>query len=183
MKLFIKLLLLLTVLGLAAPFVIKDDHGRPLLSLHDLQTHQGGFKQSILQTKAQFHAFMKKMRTATNPATQAPTAEPEDSSLTYVYTWQDTQGQWQFSDQAPAHTQAEILTLNPNENILPSTKQPSSARKVSSTLTTAPTETITQADTRVIPGLPTLEQAKKVFEDAKKVQGLSNQHIRELESY
>lgn len=175
----------LTVLGLVAPFILKDDSGRPLLNLHDLQAHQGAFKQSILQTRDWLSALLKKAETQVSQ-TQQQTQEhkSEQSSSNQVYKWRDEQGQWQFSDQAPAHTQAEMLTFNPNENILPATSPTSSANKNTPTHNAEPTESIKKTDTSsLIPGLPTLEQAKKIMEDAKKVQGLSDQHAKELEKY
>lgn len=175
----------LTVSGLVAPFIFKDDSGRPLLSLHDVQAHQGDFKQSILQTQAWFSTLLKKIETpASQTKHQTQDHRTEQPSSNQVYKWRDEQGQWQFSDQAPAHAQAEILTFNPNENILPSIRPASSANKETSTHNPAPAESLKKTDTNnLIPGLPTLEQAKKVMEDARKVQGISDQHARELEKY
>lgn len=80
MKLFIKLLLLMVVLALAAPFFMKKPDGSPMLTLSALGLSALGNKVSDSLPAAQSEAVLPK------------TAE--------VYRWQDEKGVWHYSDRA-----------------------------------------------------------------------------------
>ena len=109
MGLFIKILLLLLVLALAAPFVIKGPDGQPLLTLGDIQKPGGlsAWVQSIPQIATTLQGDMDKK-------SSAPV-----KGRTQAYTWQDEQGNVHYSNIAPTKAASvETIQVNPNVNII-----------------------------------------------------------------
>lgn len=78
MKLFIKLLLFVVVLALAAPFFMKKPDGTPMLTLQSLGLGAVSNKVSVV----------------------LPDSRPELPKTAEVYRWQDENGTWHYSDKA-----------------------------------------------------------------------------------
>ena len=57
---------------------------------------------------------------ASNKVKSSLPTEPPANVKTKVYKWQDAQGRWQFSNEAPkTHTKVSTRTYNSNENVIP----------------------------------------------------------------
>lgn len=93
MKLFIKLLMFLVVLALAAPFFMKKPDGSPMLTLQSI-----GLKSVVDKVDAVKH-------------------EVSVPKTAQVYRWQDEKGVWHYSDQAQT-TAAEKHQVNISQNRL-----------------------------------------------------------------
>lgn len=93
MKLFIKLLMFLVVLALAAPFFMKKPDGSPMLTLQSI-----GLKSVVDKVDAVKH-------------------EVSAPKTAQVYRWQDEKGVWHYSDQAQTAT-AEKHQVNISQNRL-----------------------------------------------------------------
>lgn len=93
MKLFIKLLMFLVVLALAAPFFMKKPDGSPMLTLQSI-----GLKSVVDKVDAVKH-------------------EVSVPKTAQVYRWQDEKGVWHYSDQAQTAA-AEKHQVNISQNRL-----------------------------------------------------------------
>ncbi len=94
MKLFVKLLVLLLIAAMAGPFFIKGPDGRPLMTWNDVKQKIGNWSSS------------------------GGSARP--GSPVEVHRWQDEDGQWHYSDEAPTQG-GEVITVDPNVNVIQST--------------------------------------------------------------
>ncbi len=94
MKLFVKLLVLLLIAAMAGPFFIKGPDGRPIMSWSDVKQKFGNWSGSGGSTKP--------------------------GSPVEVHRWQDEDGQWHYSDEAPGQD-SEVITVDPNVNVIQST--------------------------------------------------------------
>ena len=94
MKLFVKLLVLLLILALAGPFFMRGPDGQPLMRLSDVTQRIKSWMSS------------------------GPSAKP--GSPVKVHKWQDENGQWHYSDAAPAQN-SEVITVDPNVNVIQAT--------------------------------------------------------------
>jgi len=97
MKLFVKILVLLLILAMAGPFFMRGPDGQPLMRLGDVTQR--------------LKAWMNK----------APSVKPGDK--VELHKWQDENGQWHYSDAAPSQG-SEIITVDPNVNVIQATKVP-----------------------------------------------------------
>lgn len=89
MKIFVKLMLLVLVGALAAPFILKGPDGRPLMQLSDLN----------------FGDF------------ELPSFGGKNADTTTVHKWQDENGEWHYSTEAPKQD-SETLEIDPNVNVM-----------------------------------------------------------------
>lgn len=96
MKLFIKLLLFVVVLALAAPFFMKKPDGTPMLTLQSLGLGAVSNKVSAV----------------------LPDSRPELPKTAEVYRWQDEKGAWHYSDKAQTPA-AQKHQLQISQNRLP----------------------------------------------------------------
>lgn len=94
MKLFVKLMILVLILAMAGPFFLRGPDGRPLMQVSDITQK---FKSWMSSTKA------------------APSG-----GEVRVHKWQDENGQWHYSDEAP-QTDSETISIDPNTNVIQST--------------------------------------------------------------
>jgi hypothetical protein len=109
MGLFIKLLLLLVIMALAAPFVLKGPDGQPLMTLDDIGKPDSlsGLADSIGQQ-------------VSNPfADEAHKATSSKEQKSQVYSWRDEQGNVHYSNIAPKESASvKTIRLDPNRNII-----------------------------------------------------------------
>ncbi|WP_086479801.1 DUF4124 domain-containing protein [Oceanospirillum sanctuarii] len=112
MKLIIKLLLILVIGAVAAPLFIKGPDGQPLMQVSDL-----------IPAEVLPETLVKTLGISPSSTTSQTSSPPSSStqSGSAIYRWQDDNGQWHYSDKAPAHTQSESVTLQP-VNTVPALK-------------------------------------------------------------
>ncbi|MBL4607823.1 MAG: hypothetical protein JKY01_08355 [Pseudomonadales bacterium] len=170
MKLFIKFILFLVVLAVAAPFIMKRPDGRPLLTISDITSGDSAIIKSFNTLTSFFRS----------PKDGLPNGEP---SLTTVHKWQDKEGLWHYSDQQPTSTTSQILAINPNQNILEMNDKKLLKILKGEKEETASTTQDLEPPKNMIPGLPSIEQAKKAMDNAKAVQGLLDNHYKQIEKY
>jgi len=170
MGLFIKILLLLVVLALALPFVLKDEQGEPLMTVSDLKQPDMGLG-----------GLVERMPELTNPMTDKPLmAEPETkpAKKTKIYSWEDAQGNTHFSNEPPPENQqARLIEINPNINVMPSTKIPEAKQKTASK-SVAGREPLSGPDGPA--SIYTPEQVDKLIEDARALEGTSQERYEDI---
>lgn len=96
MKLFAKLMIFVLVAAMAGPFIIRGPDGRPLMQLSDVTQRFKGWMNS------------------------SGSSSPSPGGNVEVHKWQDENGQWHYSDAAPA-AKSETISINPNTNVIQST--------------------------------------------------------------
>jgi hypothetical protein len=112
MKLFIKLMLLVVVAAVAAPFFISGRDGRPILSLDRLRAPHSS-APDIGNTEDSL--------TENVDETDEVSGKPVE-----VFKWQDENGAWHFSDTQEQGQAAQTVTVDPNASVvhLPPIKNP-----------------------------------------------------------
>ncbi len=121
MGLFLKLMMFLVVLGLAAPFVLKGPDGKPLMSLDKI----------VMPKTPEIPDSVK------NLAEELPDIEnpmEEKKAPTKVYSWRDENGVMQFSNTPPPSSTQSVAVkqYNPDSNVVkmeqpPVVEEPESA--------------------------------------------------------
>lgn len=177
MKLIIKLLIILVIGAVAAPLFIKGPDGKPLMQVSDL-----------IPTESLPETVLNQLGiTPSSPRVQTPpssaTATQSDST---IYRWQDDNGQWHFSDKAPAHTQSESVTLKP-VNTIPALKtQRQSEANSGNTVNTLQSDTqLAASPADLIPKLPeTLNQTDTaaLLEQAKETQRIIRERQAQIDA-
>jgi len=117
-KRLLKLIIVITLLALAAPFLMETPIGQSALNLDKLEKFDA---QQLLS---------RLFAPTGNTAEQTPSKKLNSSPLSEsdvnrsVYRWQDEHGQWHYSDKAPNAQAAETVTLKPvNQISAPDTLQ------------------------------------------------------------
>ena len=113
MRLVIKLLFLLLVLGLFAPLWMKDPAGRPVMTLDDYVSLPRKASDFIARRHDVLQAAAPATANNTGAASQLgkEAASVPGAELQY-YRWQDESGVWHFSDEPPpegANAQLAVL--------------------------------------------------------------------------
>ena len=156
MKLFVKLLITALVLAVLLPFtILKDDSGRPLMSLRDLK--------------------MPDVSMPVQPDTEAVKGE---GIKDVIYQWRDDQGNLNFTSEPPAAgIEYTVKGYDPNLNLIQSVNTETAATEVRSETRT------TSIDSPLKIGNPySPEKINKLFDDAEKVQDLINQRMQQQEA-
>lgn len=198
-KLFIKLVLFVLVLALAAPFVLKGPDGQPLLSLAalkpDLSWPAGSSADDgVLSGGGQHWIQWSGKETATfNPDVltrdQLALLDIKEQANLY-YRWQDNNGVWQFSVLPNRNTTNFVVRTDPDANVL----QSLSAEQIDRVFgrVAANENSITQTnplangkglDTGLLP-IPTtvpVTEIPKLLEQAKDVQKIAEQRLKQME--
>ncbi|MFQ5486929.1 MAG: DUF4124 domain-containing protein [Gammaproteobacteria bacterium] len=104
MKLSIKLLLFTLVLALGAPFILKEENGRPLMDGAKLHMPQLGMPPlpDLATVKGAMDKAQRKL---------ARLGGEETASSTVVYKWRDAQGSWHFSGDPPSGVTSERIVI------------------------------------------------------------------------
>ncbi len=164
MKLFVKLLILVVMLALAGPFFIKGPDGQPFWKV-------GALKQSV-------QLSWKRLQRTFSGAVDNVDIPGVDSSVT-VYRWQDADGQWHYSQEAPEGINSDALSIDPKTNLVtlpPLAKEPPVPDAASDTDESAPAP--------VTGPLPDIEATRQLIEDAKGLQDVvdaRDKKLRELD--
>lgn len=104
-------------------------------------------------------------------------AEPEPSTKTTVYKWQDKHGEWHFSNQAPPEgAAAKVITYRSDINII-------SAPKSGDATPPENPATSPAADPGKLPLLPLADpgRVKQLIDDAKNVQKLMDGRQQQID--
>lgn len=108
MKLFYKLLTLIVVGAVAAPFILKDEAGRPLMSLDKLRMPDVS-APALPDIESTF-------KTAARKLPDIGLKETRDTVT--AYKWQDADGTWHFSDKASARSGVEQVAIDPDASVM-----------------------------------------------------------------
>ena len=165
------------------PFILKRPDGRPLMTISDLTSQHSGSINSALSTfKNLFQT--SKLPTPDSIIGKANTLSNAEDDFTQVHKWIGKKGQWHFSDKKPDNAQTELLRINPNQNILQLNdlkRLKALENKHAAEQQTAPASN-THPTTGMIPGMPTIGQAKKAIEQAQGIQKLLNERMKKNEA-
>lgn len=161
MKLYYKLLLFVLVAAIAAPFVLRDRDGRPLMSIHDLRMPEialpdtSGLKDAVRAATDSVATASDEVRANTGAKTSAK-----------IYKWQDEEGGWHFSNNAPGEHRATEIAVDTSVNVMHMESTASTPDQVSHA-----TSKDAGADSPVtrIPSLLPLSQTAEVMQDARRV--------------
>ena len=165
MKLFIKFLVFVLVLGLAGPFLLKGPDGRPLMDAHQLVPDVAAWPHRLERW------WNRMLREGEILVEEGPAA----AGKTRVYKWRSEDGSWRFSDTPNPQGQSEEVWVDPNGNVMQSTPPPAQ---------TGPGEK--EAAQGLGNGIPlpltvTPGQASKLLDDARKVQALMDRRDQALQ--
>jgi hypothetical protein len=174
MKLFIKLLLVILVLGMAGPFFLKRPDGRPWMEPADVMP-----KISQWQHEAgRFWRDTKSWFSGLTDSDVLSRIEGGDyqAGQTKVYRWRDANGTWQLSDQPPATGEADIIMVDPDTNLIQGLpEEPEEPENVEQAPAQSPSVGLP------LPMTVPLDQVSKLQEDALKVQEQLNRRNEALE--
>ncbi len=113
MKGFVRTMILLLISGVAGLFFLKGPDGKPWLSLDSLKapvieslTAVGG--------KVQQSYGLAKLKVKVMLADGV-----EENGNTTVYKWRAEDGTWQYSDSPASAAEVEVLSIDPNTNLIP----------------------------------------------------------------
>ena len=173
-KIFYRLIFLGLALALAGPFLMKHE-GEPLMSLSD-------FKPSFGSGTAELSA-------ASGSSSISSSSSFGEQQF---YKWKDKNGVWQFTQEPPPEeASAEVVSVNPNANIIQSMSQ----KEINTTLgfdsktfgqegKEGPAVDVNIPDLSKLPfPLPTSlpgADIEKLMEDAKALQQLSQDRMKML---
>ena len=164
MKLFVKLMVAILVIGMLLPFtILKDDDGDTLASFSDFSLpdfSMPGFS-------------MPKMPRFSEPSIE-PASDDDLTGKDLFYKWYDADGNVQFTTEPPADgVEFTIKGFDHDANVIQAVKVPPK--------TTAPKEpTLTQQKPSVADESEnpyTQDSIKKLFEDTRNIEKLLNQRL------
>lgn len=153
---FAKLLIVIMCGAVFTLFFIRDPHGKTYLSLSQISADLSNVSSSLAQQLTK------------SLAPEAPRKQTEAPST--LYKWQDTQGNWHFSDQANANRQIVIVRANSSIATPAVTILPAVSTQPESSPPAAPEKTIGPFST-----------AMETLQDAKNVQSLVDAHGEQLD--
>ncbi len=115
MKLFVKLMVGVLLLGVAGLFVLKRPDGKPWLDYQAFIPNIQAYLQAAKGAKETVAREVSDLTDSPAPKT------------TTVYKWRDANGVWQYSDTPPENTASDIVVVNNNTNIIQATPLPDNA--------------------------------------------------------
>ncbi|MEM1145456.1 MAG: DUF4124 domain-containing protein [Pseudomonadota bacterium] len=144
-----KLLIAILLVACVAPMIIKGPDGEPIMTLDDWKPD---VPATVDELKQQVMATGKEVM-------------PEKAASVYgtVYRWQDENGAWHFSDQAPPDSNAELIEISDANLVdaleVPQKQAPSSVESNTSPLSRMPGMTVSP------------KQLKETMENLEQLQG------------
>lgn len=163
MKIFIRLIMLVVVLGLAGPFFLKRPDGQPWMNTSDLMPNTSPVERLLTDIKAMFAGWFGE-------------EQVEPIGQTKVYRWKSPEGHWQLSDTPPPDAKADVIFVNPDTNLIQGLR----STPVSNA---AGDETANELPSGIpLPMTISPTQVKKLMDDAKAVQQTLNQRNQDLEA-
>lgn len=163
MKLFWKLIISLLIIGILLPFsILKGKDGKPLINFGDLKIPE--FSMPALPESS-----------SSGDADAVITGSPN-----LIYEWKDAEGNLEFSNSPPADgIEFTVREYDPNTNVIQSIELPSEEAEVSNTEPKTD-QKILSSDS---PGdVYSPEQIKKLIDDAKNVENLLNERLKNQEA-
>jgi len=172
-KLYYKLLLFVLVAAIAAPFVLRDRDGRPLMSIHDLHIPEISLPDT---------SRLKDVVRATTDSVETASDEVHETTgtttHTKVYKWQDEEGGWHFSNSTPGERGATEVAVDTSINVM-HMESAVPARDAASNAASKHTGAASPATRR--PSLLPLSQTADVMQDARRVSAqLEARHERQM---
>ncbi len=165
MKLYIKLLLFVLVLGLAGPFIMKGPDGRPMMDARELIPDVAGWAQRAGH-------WWQQLAAAASGLSAGDTAS---AGKTRVYKWRAEDGSWRFSDRPNPDGHSEEIWLDPDTNVMQSTPVPGPPEPQEKEAAQAPGNGIPLPLT-IAPG-----QVSELLDDAEQVQELMDKRHQALQ--
>lgn len=163
MKLMIKCLLLVLVLGLAGPFFLKKPDGTPWMDARQLLPDVKSWQLSLTR-------WWRDTKVSVDVGDGVGSA-----GKTTVYRWQTPDGSWQFSDTPPQGVQVETVSVDPDRNLIEGVS-PQNVEKTEKPAAETPELGVP------LPLTVSPKQAKQLIEDAKGVQKLMDQRAQALDN-
>jgi len=172
MKLFVKVMLLVLILGATGPFFLKKPDGDPWMSIDDVLPNS----VSLTNQWGHFRTWLKALSSELGQQ-----LGNEQMGKTQVYRWQAADGSWRFSDKPPQGVGpqggVETIFLDPNTNIIEGL--PSEPAAEASAEAGAANE-----NPGFIPLPMTVSpvQAQKMMDDARNIQTLMDERSQALDN-
>jgi len=166
MRLFITLMIVVLVAGLAAPFYLNRPDGKPWMDSSELSVElevNGSYDKAKLELYRWWHGLRRDFQGT------------RKSGKTRAYRWQDEQGNWYLSDEPAPSGKAEEVWVDPNVNLIASPEpQPQKESEL---------ENKGQEQAQSIPFPMTVDPSRvsKLIEDAKNVQNLVDKRYEQLD--
>jgi hypothetical protein len=160
-KLHYKLLLFILVASVAAPFVLRDRDGHPLMSIHDMRLPEialpdtNGLKDAV-----------RAARNSTETASDEVHANTGTKTSAKIYRWQDEEGGWHFANSAPGERGATEIAVDTSVNVM---QMESAAPARDPAANTTSKDTGAGSTATSISALLPLSQAVDVMQDARRV--------------
>lgn len=175
MKLFVKFISFVFVLGFAGLFVLKKPDGQPWLKPNDFMPDVDQMGRDLGNIVEEGKSIVGAEDGGNKEGLQK---KLEQMGKTRVFKWTDKYGNMQFSDKPPFNTEGitnlKEVWVDPGVNLMEGLKQleeeESSAGVTSSLQVPSPS---------TVP----ITQVPQLIDDAKQVQQLMNQRGKELEKY
>lgn len=168
MKLFAKLMLASLVIAMLLPFtLLKDDSGRPLASLSDIGLPDFSLPGFSLPDMPQISG---------NEVETAPSESLDGMVL--IYKWYDSEGNVQFtSGPPPEGTDYTVKGFDPDANVIQAVRLPVAGDDATDVKSTSDGKSPFDLDNPY-----SKETIEKLFEDARNVEKLLQERLRQQES-
>lgn len=144
---FIRFMICLVVIAIAAPFMIPGPNGTPIMTLDMLKF----YKPSVSLPDINLGG----------------SDQGSGSASQSMYRYQDENGVWHFSDQAPENGSAEQVQLNSDINLMEARQVQESRQQATTELPISPLTAITRG--------------AEVMEDAQAVQQLMDDRVDQMD--
>lgn len=170
MKLIIKVLFVVLVIGVSGLFFIKRPDGQPWLSLNTFTPDLSGVKAKIEHAVQ----LLKEKTVRLSADDQSP------AQKTQVYKWKRADGSWTYSDKPPPKAErldVTVMILDSNTNIVPALKLPTETQKT-------PEQAAVAEEHKVpLPLSANPQQIKELVDDTNELQQLMEQRQESLQQY
>ncbi|GAB1258628.1 hypothetical protein NBRC116494_31300 [Aurantivibrio plasticivorans] len=168
MKLYIKFLITVLVIGLAAPFFLTGPDGRPLMSVQKLGPDLAALPSTVSRWWNGFTGVL-------DGGLDSVEGVMGQDGGSAVYRWQDSNGQWQYSDlPPPSAADVEKVVVAQGQNVMDAIEVP---EKPAQTGASGPSVGV-PLPLSISPG-----QVEQLVDDAKQVNKLMeerNEVLKEL---
>lgn len=187
MKIFVKLVLFLLVLALAAPFFLRGPDGGPLISFDDVQKTDGGFGKGFEKVEKLFSGLKSPY---SDQSQEVLDRNPSQLDSFQVYQWKDEHGKWHFSDERNPAGESEVKTVV-NDAMIVEMDNKALLEKLEKIYNSNPLDGKSDKGgvldfPELLSGNLSLKEILSTFEKAKEVQGVmdarNEQQIRSAEA-
>lgn len=171
MKMFYKLLFALLVLAALLPFaVLKDDAGKPLMSLSSFSLPDFSLPD----------ASLPEMRSLSSSSVPVEADDSDLSGKDVFYKWRDADGNLHFTSEPPPEgVDYTLKGYDPDANVIQAV-QPETVAIEAEAEATSPVSTQTREPGDI--GNPySQESIEKLFNDAKNIEKILNERLQHIE--